>query len=151
MMALVAWPALRQGSLASNQWLNLQRRFMPWANVSLVILLVTGLVQMTNDTNYSGFLSINSVWAWAILIKHLAFVGMVLITIFVQVTLYPSMSRLSLLAEKRPKTAAVEREETATARNLVSAPKLVVCGCRAVVHSHCHGGLGLPLLNIAPI
>lgn len=111
MMALVAWPALKQGALASNQWLNLQRRFMPWANISLVILLITGLVQMTNDANYTGFLSVDSVWAWAILIKHLAFMGMVLITVFIQVFLYPSMSRLTLLAEKRPKTAASEREK----------------------------------------
>lgn len=110
-MALVAWPALRQGSLSSNQWLNFQRRFMPWANLSLVILLITGFVQMTNDRNYSGFLSVDSVWAWAILIKHLAFMGMVVITIFVQVSLYPSMSRLALLAEKRPKSAASEQEK----------------------------------------
>lgn len=110
-MALVAWPALRQGSLSSNQWLNFQRRFMPWANLSLVILLITGFVQMTNDRNYSGFLSVDSVWAWAILIKHLAFMGMVVITIFVQVSLYPSMSRLALLAEKRPKSAAGEQEK----------------------------------------
>ncbi|NCF65803.1 MAG: hypothetical protein GWP61_07505 [Chloroflexi bacterium] len=111
MMALVAWPALKQGVLASNQWLNIQRRFVPWANISLVILLITGLVQMTNDANYTGFLSVDSVWAWAILFKHLAFMGMVLITVFIQVFLYPSMSRLTLLAEKHPKTAASEREK----------------------------------------
>jgi hypothetical protein len=73
--------------------------------------LITGFVQMTNDRNYSGFLSVDSVWAWAILIKHLAFMGMVVITIFVQVSLYPSMSRLALLAEKRPKSAAGEQEK----------------------------------------
>jgi len=110
MMVLLAWPALQQGSLAANQWLNLQRRFFPWANVSLVILLITGFVQMTNDVNYSGFLSFDSVWAWAILLKHIAFGAMVIVAVIVQVYIYPAMTRLSLLAEKRPDLADTERE-----------------------------------------
>ncbi|MCB0017173.1 MAG: hypothetical protein KDE09_05235, partial [Anaerolineales bacterium] len=55
LMALVAWPALRQGSLTDNQWLTLQQKFLPYANASLILLLLTGFVQMTNDSNYNGF------------------------------------------------------------------------------------------------
>ena len=108
LMAIVAWPALRQGSLDSNQWFTFQRRFIPWANGSLVILLITGFVQMTTDENYTGFLSFDSVWAWAILLKHVAFLGMVAITAYVQASLYPAMSRAALLAERRPQLAATE-------------------------------------------
>jgi len=111
LMALVAWPALRQGTLAANQWLTLQRRFLPWANASLVILLVTGFVQMTNDANYNGFLVIDSIWAWAMLLKHVAFIGMVVIVVIMQAVLYPAMERLELLLEKQPKTAHAQQAQ----------------------------------------
>jgi uncharacterized membrane protein len=109
LMAVVAWPALRKGTLADNQWFALQKQFMPWADVSLVLLLFTGFVQMTSDPNYNGFLAVDSVWAWAMLLKHIAFVGMVVITAYVQFVLYPSMDRLSLAAQKRPQLAASEQ------------------------------------------
>lgn len=110
-MVFIAWPALQQGTLASNQWLAIQRRFLLWTDVSLVVLLVTGFYQMTSDANYSGFLSIDSTWAWAILLKHIAYGAMVIVTIFVQVYIHPAMSRLTLLAEKKPDRAALEQEK----------------------------------------
>ena len=106
LMALVAWPALRQGSLTDNQWLTLQQKFLPYANASLILLLLTGFVQMTNDPNYNGFLQVDSVWAWAILIKHIAVVAMILIAALVQVRIYPAMDRAALLAQQRPQLAA---------------------------------------------
>ena len=108
-MALVALPALRRETLAANQWLELQQKFMPWANGSLVLLLITGFVQMTNDSNYNGFLAVDGTWAWAILLKHIAFVGMVVIGAYVQFSLYPAMERMKLLAEKRPSLAQAEQ------------------------------------------
>lgn len=113
LMAFIAWPALRQGTLTSNQWFQLQKRFLPWVNACLVILLITGFIQMTNDENYSGFLSIDSVWAWAMLLKHVAYIGMVVLTIYLQFSLYPSMQRMTLLAETHPETATAEREKLA--------------------------------------
>ena len=107
----IAWPALQQGSLNANQWLKLQRRILPWINASLVILLVTGFYQVTNDPNYTGFLKVDSTWAWAILLKHIAYGAMVIVMVIVQAYLYPAISRLSLLAEKRPDLAAAEREK----------------------------------------
>ncbi len=103
LLALVAWPALRQQTLADNQWLALQKRFLPWANGSLVLLLITGFVQMTNDPNYNGFLVIDSLWAGAMLVKHLAFGGMVLVGGYMQWALYPGMERVSVLLESKPR------------------------------------------------
>jgi uncharacterized membrane protein len=111
LLALVAWPALRQGTLADNQWFWMQKRFMPWANLSLVLLLITGFVQMTNDPNYNGFMVFDSLWAWAMLLKHIAYVGMVLLSAYMQFSLYPAMARLSLLSESRPQLAAAEQEK----------------------------------------
>ena len=113
LIALVALPALRQGTLAENQWWQLQQRFLPWVNASLVILLITGFIQMTNDANYTGFLAVDSLWAWAILLKHIAFLGMVAITVYVQAILYPAISRLQFLSQSAAKTdaAALQRRE----------------------------------------
>ena len=108
LMALVAWPALRRETLAENQWLDLQRRFAPWVNVSLVLLLVTGFIQMTNDVNYTGFLQIDSLWAGAILVKHIAVFAMIAIAAFTQFRIYPAMDRLALLAQTKPDLAQTE-------------------------------------------
>jgi putative copper export protein len=108
---LVSWPALRRGTLAANNWLLLQQRFTPWANGSLLVLLITGLVQMTNDSNYTGLLTVDSLWAGALLAKHVAFVGMVLVSAYVQWSLYPAMARLRLLADRRPSLASEEQEK----------------------------------------
>lgn len=113
LMAFIAWPALQQGTLSSNQWFQLQKRFLPWVNAALVVLLITGFVQMTNDENYHGFLAFDSVWAWAMLLKHIAYVGMVALTAWLQFMLYPAMARLALLMETQPEAAAAERDKLA--------------------------------------
>ena len=133
LMALVAWPALRRQTLQANQWVSLQQRFIPWANASLVLLLVTGFYQMTKDPNYSGFLVIDGIWAGAILVKHIAFAGMVAIGVYVQGWLYPAIHRLQLLAQSRPDDAAAEemalteREVRLLRLNLVCAAALLLC------------------------
>lgn len=109
LITLLAWPALQRGTLASNQWWSMQRKFVLWANVSMVLLLVTGFYQMTVDSNYSGFLSIDSQWAVAILLKHIAYTGMIAITVYLQAILYPAMSRAAILAEQKPELGAAER------------------------------------------
>lgn len=110
LMGLVAWPALRKETLQSNQWLALQKRFTPWINISLVLLLVTGFVQMTNDSNYEGFLQVDSLWAQAILVKHIAVAAMIVIGGVVQWRIHPAMDRLALLHQKRPQVAAEEQD-----------------------------------------
>lgn len=113
LMAFIAWPALRQGTLSSNQWFQLQKRFLPWVNAALVVLLITGFVQMTNDENYHGFLAVDSIWAWAMLLKHIAYAGMVALTAWLQFMLYPAMARLALLMETQPEVAAAEHDKLA--------------------------------------
>jgi uncharacterized membrane protein len=111
LLALVALPALRQGTLATNQWAALQRRFTPWVNASLALLLVTGFVQMTNDEHYEGFLAVSSLWSQAILVKHIAVAAMIVVGAYVQWRVHPAMERLALLAEKRPELAGAEQEQ----------------------------------------
>ena len=97
LLIIFALPALRSGEIDGNRWLQLQQRFLPWANGSLVILLLTGFFQMTNDPDYAGFLVLDGTWAWAMLLKHIAYVGMVAITFYLQFILYPEIERYRLL------------------------------------------------------
>lgn len=108
-LVLIALPALRQNSLTNNQWLDLQKRLTPWINGSLVLLLITGFVQMTNDDNYNGFMVFDSLWAWAMLFKHIGFVGMVIITAYLQFALHPEMTRTAVLLSQKPELAAEEQ------------------------------------------
>ena len=111
LMFFVAWPAFIKGTLTANHWLTLQQKFTPYVNFSLVFLLITGFFQMTQDEHYNGFLVMDSTWAWAILVKHIAFMGMVLITGYIQFSLYPAIERTKLLLEKRPNLAASQQDE----------------------------------------
>jgi len=86
---------------------ELERRFTPLANLSLVALIATGMLQMSADENYGGFLKFNNTWAWAMLLKHGAIVGMALIAGYSVLMLEPERRRLQLLsAANRPDEAA---------------------------------------------
>jgi uncharacterized membrane protein len=78
----------------------LQRRFRPVANFSLVMLLGTGMLQMSADPNYEGILQFTNTWSIAMVFKHLAYVGMVGIMVLIQFGLAPSLERAHLLASK---------------------------------------------------
>ena len=113
LMALVAWPAVRSQVMTFEQWAVLRRRFAPWANISLVVLWITGFLQMTADSNYEGFLVVRTLWAQAILIKHLAIFAMMGFALYIQWRIHPALERVNLLAEKKPELAQAERQSLA--------------------------------------
>jgi len=117
LMAVVGWPAVRRHLLESDQWALLLRRFTPWANASMIILWVTGFLQMTADPNYDGFLAVNSLWAQALLIKHIAVLGMMAFGIYAQMRIHPALARVALLEQQRPAVAQAEREKLAQKEN----------------------------------
>lgn len=110
-LALIALPALRQQTLERNQWVEFQKRLTPWINGSLILLLMTGFVQMTVDEHYKGFLIFDSLWAWALLVKHIIFIALAAVTIYLHWVVQPQMDRVLLLAQQRPKLAAAEQEQ----------------------------------------
>ena len=108
MLALVTLPGARKvigsGPQLGALMLEWQRRFNPLAWLSLAALTVTGLIQMSANKNYDGFLAITNSWATAILLKHIAIAGMVVIGGIMQWGLTPAIARLALL-ESRGKPA----------------------------------------------
>jgi uncharacterized membrane protein len=75
---------------------RLQRRLDPLAWFSMLVLLASGMLQMSANPNYNGFLTFDGSWAVAILIKHLIFILMVAISGYITWGLMPSLRRAAL-------------------------------------------------------
>jgi len=89
----------------------LERRFRPWSQVSLAVLLVTGLIQMGSDSHYHGFLIVDSPWAIGLLGKHIVIGLIVVLAFLLQGLLYPALERARLLASRN--SAADQQAERA--------------------------------------
>lgn len=125
LMVLVIYPlqAQRAQSEDGDTWRPLldalTLRWRPFANFSLLILLVTGVVQTGADEHYGGLLDFSESWGQAMLGKHIAFFGMVAVVGWLQFGLAPAMERAKLLASKDPSSldAVREREKRLTQAN----------------------------------
>jgi uncharacterized membrane protein len=78
---------------------RLRRRFMPMTNLSLAVLVVTGLVQMSGDPHYDGVLQFTNEWSRVILFKHVAVAGMFVCGLALQYGVAPALERSTLLVE----------------------------------------------------
>ncbi len=101
LMALVVWPGARAamgpGPELGAFIRNLQKRFNPLAWLSLAVLIVTGLTQMSANPHYDGLLHITNPWTVAILAKHLVVGAMILIGLYMQLSLQPELARMTML------------------------------------------------------
>ena len=79
---------------------ELYRRYVLVANLSLVVLLATGMMQLTGEKppNYQGTLNFASLWAKVILVKHLVIGGMIVLAAYTQGVVDPALKRAALLA-----------------------------------------------------
>ena len=113
-LAVIFLPAARR-LLAPADYSNLlakiQRRLQMVGWFSLAVLVVTGLFQMSSHPAYQGFLTIDSMWAVAILIKHLVIGLMVLISAYLTWGILPAMQRMALI-----RASGRQVDESATRR-----------------------------------
>ena len=79
---------------------KIQRRLDPIAWFCLASLIVTGLVQMSANPNYSGFLTIDNQWGFAILLKHILFIGMVIVSGYITWSVIPGIRHMALRQAK---------------------------------------------------
>ncbi len=102
--SVYVWPEARRAIAKPEEsrqmLLGLQKRFRPMANLSLIVLLATGMVQMSADDNYEGFLTFTNSWSVAMLSKHVAFAVMLLLAVVLQFGIVPAIERATLLAAK---------------------------------------------------
>ncbi len=101
---LLVWPevnrALAESPSLYRLLLRLRKRFQPLSNISLAVLVVTGLFQMTADPNYNGALNFDNTWSKVILLKHVIIVVMAASGLILQNVISPALERTTLLREK---------------------------------------------------
>lgn len=138
LIALVVWPAARatlgDGPELGALTLRLQQRFAPLAWLSLAVLVVTGLMQMSASDNYDGLLQISNPWSAAMLAKHLAVGAMIGLGVVQQWFVLPELSRLAVKrahGRDTPEAAALQRRERVLTR-LSLATGVVVLGLTAL-------------------
>lgn len=73
-----------------------QRRLDPLGWFCLALLTGTGLMQMSANPQYEGFLAVTNSWAVAILLKHLIFFGMAGVSAYLTWFSLPDLHRAAL-------------------------------------------------------
>ncbi len=100
-LALVVQPVLNRFIIDAKEQARLleavQKRFQPIANFSLAVLILTGMVQTFTNPLYKGFLNFGNTWAQAILLKHIAVLGMVVVAVTITFSVQPALKRNALL------------------------------------------------------
>jgi len=98
-LTLLVLPAARRtlnSTDADNLIAQIQVRLQATGWFSLAVLTGTGLFQMSASPSYQGFLAIANPWAVAILLKHLAFGLMILLSAYLTWGLGPAKRRALL-------------------------------------------------------
>ncbi len=116
LLTLLVWPEARALLARSDQsgalldFLDrLRKRFNPLANLSLVVLIVTGLFQMDKNPHYDGLMQLTNDWTRAILLKHVAVLGMMIIGAVMQWVIVPALERATLLVRLGKDAPDLER------------------------------------------
>lgn len=118
--------------LILTAWANIEgieQKFRPYANLSLVVLLATGVIQMGADEHYEGFLIINDVWEIGLAAKHVLIFLMVIATLILQVNVYPALERAKLLSARDDQLgeSARRRLKQLTVINLILGVLVLLC------------------------
>lgn len=125
-LSILVLPSARQALDAKTyaDWINhLRRRLDPLGWISLILLIATGLFQMSANSNYQGFMAFNNRWAIAMLIKHLIFLILVGTSAYLTWGVVPRLQRAALLAAHGVDTLKAEywqkREASLLRLNLI--------------------------------
>ena len=78
----------------------MQRRLEPLAWFSLVLLIATGLFQLSANSHYNGFFDTSTQWSLAILIKHGLVAVMVVVSAVQTWEVLPAIRRTLMLRDK---------------------------------------------------
>ena len=84
------------------------KRLDPLGWFGLAAFTVTGLIQMGANPNYDGFLTVTNLWARAILIKHLAFFGIIGVSAAQTWKIAPGLERAALLRSRGKQDSSEE-------------------------------------------
>lgn len=95
-----AMPSSRQVLGAGNLMGEISKRFTPFANFSIILLVITGVVLAGLNKQYSGVLPPENKWVLALILKLILVFGMVTIHFYRGLFLGPKIMRTVIVAEK---------------------------------------------------
>ncbi len=99
MILLVILPgaktALESAPMVSKLMKEITKRFTPMANISILVLVATGIVIAFHEENFLGFTDFNSPWNVIMLLKHFLVALMIIIHFYRGLILNPKIGRLS--------------------------------------------------------
>jgi uncharacterized membrane protein len=135
---ITVWPEARR-ALGEDAALlafmsRLRRRITPYFNLSLAVLLATGMVQMSLDSNYDGLLQFDNDWSRVILFKHILLIGMVLCSLTLQWGVAPALERHTLLLARGkgdPADYARQRHREIWLTRIMLALGVLILACSA--------------------
>ncbi|MCF6278671.1 MAG: CopD family protein [Anaerolineales bacterium] len=138
-LSLLVLPALHKVDTKAQAVLlaAIQKRLDPLGWFSIAMLLVTGLFQMSANPAYEGFLTIRGQWGTSILVKHIFFGLMILVSAAQTWGLLPSIQRAILRQQKSGHTAELavlrKRERLLLNINLILA--ILILGMTALARA----------------
>jgi uncharacterized membrane protein len=110
---LILLPVVRSTSLLEKEpslFESLRKRFNPLAWLSLAVLVITGLMQMTGSPQYQGVLVVGDRWSAALFLKHAAIGLMVILASYQTWILQPDLSRHILALSVKGQHSDARRE-----------------------------------------
>ena len=99
MILLVILPgaktALESPPIQGKLMKDVVKRFTPMANISILVLIVTGIVITYYEKNFTSFFDFNNPWNTVMFLKHLFVILMIIIHFYRSLILTPKIGRLS--------------------------------------------------------
>ncbi len=74
---------------------EISKRFTPMANVSIILIIVTGIIMYLYDKNYTFFSDLENRWNMLIALKHVFIATMIIIHFYRGLILNPKIERFS--------------------------------------------------------
>lgn len=98
----IAIPSAKQvlGGEAGKLMGEISRRFMPLANYSIMLLIITGIVLMSLNKQFSGVGFLDKNWPSIIISKHALVLGMIIIHFYRGLVLTPKIVQTEAADEK---------------------------------------------------
>ena len=87
--------ALESAPVVGRLMQEITKRFTPMANISILVLIVTGVVFISHEKNFTGFLDFMNPWNLVMLLKSLLVAVMIIIHFYRGLILNPKIERLS--------------------------------------------------------
>src|SRR4030042_642699 len=87
--------ALESPPMVGKLMKEVAKRYTPLANISILLLIATGIIMLYYDKNYTSFLDLKKSWNVVIAIKHSFVATMVLIHFYRGLILNPKIEKFS--------------------------------------------------------